>query len=94
MKIGFIGRLLGRHKQAAILFASLIILLVGAGILYVWLGSGEAPAAVIAEPKAKSQLKEKEINNHFNDIVAPTLVKLVQERTKKFTVPNKTEGKK
>ena len=53
------SRALKGLRTGAILFASLIILLVGAGILYVWLGSGEAPAPVIAEPKAKSQLKEK-----------------------------------
>lgn len=53
------SRALKGLRTAAILFASLIILLVGAGVLYVWLGSSEAPAAVIAEPKAKAQLKEK-----------------------------------
>lgn len=47
-------------RTASILFASLLVLLIGAGVLYVWLGSSEAPSATIAEPKAKSQLQEKE----------------------------------
>lgn len=47
-------------RTAAILFTVLIVLLVGAGVLYIWLGSPAAPTATIAEPKAKAQLQEKE----------------------------------
>lgn len=47
-------------RNVVILFTVLIVLLVGAGVLYIWLASPEAPAQSIAEPKAKAQLKEKE----------------------------------
>lgn len=33
------------------------------------------------------RFKEKEINNNLNNVVVPTLIKLVQERTKNFTSP-------
>lgn len=48
-------------RTASILFASLLVVLVGVGVLYVWLGSSEAPTATIAEPKEKPQLQEKEV---------------------------------
>lgn len=47
-------------RTAGILFASILILAVGAGVLYVWLGSPAAPAVSLDAPKAKPQLQERE----------------------------------
>lgn len=43
-----------------IVFAVLLVLCVGGLIAYAWLGSSEAPAATIADPKPKAQVQEQE----------------------------------
>ncbi len=46
-------------RNIAIMFVVILILLVGAAVLYTWLSGKEQVAPTIAEPLAKPQLKEK-----------------------------------
>lgn len=45
--------------KVVIIFVVLLIVSVGAFIAYAWLGSNEAPAATINDPKPKAQLQEQ-----------------------------------